>query len=123
MIDEDAMGILLELTFDHYDVSYAHSGQVSIKCPVHDDRQASATANMGRGLWHCLACGQGGNAIQLIQTLENLEFKDALEFAKGLLDRSGREIPRGSDWVPRRSVPKRKRNRSSGSGYRPSWLD
>ena len=123
MLDEEAMGVLLEVTFEHYDVQFAHSGQVSIKCPVHDDRQASATAHLGRGLWHCLACGEGGNAVQLIQQLENMEFQDAVRFAERLLDRSGREISTGSDWVPSRRVPKRKGNKSGGSGYRPSWLD
>lgn len=123
MINEDDMGVLLELTFEHYDIRYPHGTQVSIRCPVHDDSQASATANMAKGLWHCLACGAGGTAVHLIAHREGLEISDAYRYAEGLLDRSGRAVSTGSAWIPGGRVSGRKRNRSSGGKYRPSWLD
>ncbi len=37
-----------------------------VRCPFHDDRQASVSLNMESGLWTCYACGEGGNGYQFL---------------------------------------------------------
>ena len=55
-------------------------------CPFHND---TGTPNMvvtpAKGLFHCLACGAAGNAIQFVQKFDGLSFRHAFE----LLDEGG----------------------------------
>ena len=50
------------------------------KCPFHQD---VATGNFIvsplKGLWHCMACGLAGNAIQLVQRFDGISFRHAFE--------------------------------------------
>jgi DNA primase len=50
------------------------------KCPFHQD---IATGNFivspQKGLWHCMACGLAGNAIQLVQRFDGISFRHAFE--------------------------------------------
>ena len=50
------------------------------KCPFHED---VATGNFIvsplKGLWHCMACGLAGNAIQLVQRFDGISFRHAFE--------------------------------------------
>ena len=122
--DDEVKALLLELVFDKYDVQYIPNvTQQSIKCPVHDDRVASASANMADGLWVCYTCGAAGTGVHIVQELEEMSYEDAYEYCEGLLDGCGREVSGESDWIPSRKVPKRKRNKLGGGGYRPSWMD
>ena len=122
--DNEWWALLLELVFDKYEVAYLPTAtEQSIKCPVHDDRNPSASANLETGVWVCYTCGSSGNAIHIVQELEGLSAEDAYDYCEELLDGSGREVSGGSDWIPSRRVSKRKRNRKSGGGYRPSWMD
>jgi DNA primase len=37
-------------------------------CPVHRSRRSTSrsfAAHLGKGVWHCFACGAGGNALDL----------------------------------------------------------
>jgi DNA primase len=73
-------------------------------CPFHDDK---GTPNMvvtpGKGLFHCLACGAAGNAIQFVQKFDGISFRHAFE----LLDEGGQAAFSGSDEpLKRTTVPK-----------------
>ena len=50
------------------------------KCPFHED---VATGNFIvsplKGLWHCMACGAAGNAIQFVQRFDGVSFRHAYE--------------------------------------------
>jgi DNA primase len=50
------------------------------KCPFHDD---SGTPNFiispGKGLYHCMACGAAGNAIQFVEKFDGVSFRHAFE--------------------------------------------
>ena len=121
---DDEKGELLRLVFEHYDLSYPNGyGNRSIHCPVHDDRNASASVNTGTGLWTCYACDAGGDAYTLIMEKEEVTFVDAARIAQEILDRNGQPIRSGVGGKPRSGVSGRKGDRPNRRKYRPSWLD
>jgi DNA primase len=123
VLQDDDKSTLLELAFEHYGLNYPTSlGEKSIKCPVHDDSNASASVNTMTGLWTCFACQQGGDAYTLIMEREQIGYRDAATFAENLLNNSSREVHRGTDRKPSTGVSRGKRNKSGSSTYRPSWL-
>jgi DNA primase len=61
------------------------------RCPFHQEKTASFYVNPDKGVYHCHGCKAGGNAIGLVMALENLEFRDALEW---LANRYNIVIPR-----------------------------
>lgn len=85
-MSDDAEADLLAV-FDHYGLATPRYGEHPFKCPVHDDRVASASVNRGKGLWHCHACGAGGDAVSLVQARENLDYQGAKAYMEGLLGR------------------------------------
>lgn len=110
MNDEDAEARLLAV-FDHYDLPEPRYGEHPMKCPVHDDRVASASVNRGKGLWHCHACGAGGNAVSLVAARENLEYRDAAAWVDGLT---------GASTAQQRSLQGVRRKRSAGRWVPPA---
>lgn len=40
-----------------------------IRCPLHDDRHASASVNLRKGVWNCQGCGSSGGIGYLAQLL------------------------------------------------------
>lgn len=48
-------------------------------CPFHADKHPSLTVNPTRNLYHCFACGAGGDAITFVQQIEKCSFNEALE--------------------------------------------
>jgi DNA primase len=71
--------------FDKYNLPEPRHGEHPMKCPVHDDRVASASVNRGKGLWHCHACGAGGNAVSLVAALESVDYQEANRIVRGLV--------------------------------------
>ena len=50
------------------------------KCPFHEDRETgNFIVSPQKGLWHCMACGVAGNAIQLVQRFDGVSFRHAFE--------------------------------------------
>jgi hypothetical protein len=61
------------------------SGWRSVRCPFHDDKTASASANISIGGFVCYACGVRGDVWSLIMQFENIpkhEFRRAVEWAR-----------------------------------------
>ena len=60
-------------------------------CPFHQERTPSFKVDPRRGTWRCYgACGEGGDAISLVQKLDGLGFLEAVE---QLANRTGLEVP------------------------------
>jgi len=55
-------------------------------CPFHKENTPSFSVSPEKQIFHCFGCGKGGNVIHFISNIENLDFKDTLEF---LADRVG----------------------------------
>ena len=71
-------------------------------CPVHRSRRSASrsfAAHLGKDLWHCFACGAGGNALDLWVALTDQPLHAAV---LDLCARLGQEVP----WL-RRQRPRR----------------
>jgi len=60
-------------------------------CPFHKEKTPSFSVSPDKQIFHCFGCGAGGNVIHFVSKIENLNFKDTLEF---LADRSGITLPK-----------------------------
>lgn len=49
----------------HFAVERWRNDEADIKCRLHDDAHASASINVERRLWKCMACGAGGTLTDL----------------------------------------------------------
>lgn len=60
-------------------------GEQPIRCPFpdHDDRRASASLNLGKGLVYCHGCGATGDVIGLLAKVNGLTIAQAYELAGG----------------------------------------
>lgn len=53
------------------------------KCPFHEDRQPSLEVNEAKQLFYCFSCQRGGDLINFIMQIENLDTKGACRFLAG----------------------------------------
>lgn len=73
-------------------------------CPFHQERTPSFKVDPGRGNYRCWGCGEKGDAIELIQTTQNLDFQGAVLFAA---DKVGISVPEAlRTMVAKRGGPK-----------------
>ncbi len=59
-------------------------------CPFHKEKSPSFSVSPDKQIFHCFGCGVGGNVIHFISKIENLDFRETIEF---LAERSGIELP------------------------------
>jgi DNA primase len=67
-------------------------------CPVHRSRSPTShafAAHLDKGVWHCFACGAGGNVLDLWVAVTRQPLHAAVI---DLCQRLGKEVP----WLPRR---------------------
>ena len=92
----DANNIPIAAIVAHYGGQVKEGRSTSVKCVMHNDSRASASMNTYENLYHCFTCGKGGNAVNLVCILENLEFKDGLKRAVEIATGSGAAIRPGN---------------------------
>ncbi|MBR3132912.1 MAG: DNA primase [Clostridia bacterium] len=63
-------------------------------CPFHKEKSPSFSVSPDKQIFHCFGCGVGGNVIHFVSKIENLDFRDTIEF---LAERSGIELPKNED--------------------------
>lgn len=70
-------------------------GWKSIRCPFHDDRNASARycSNEDTQAFHCNACAASGDVISLVKQQESLDYKEALAFLEEI---TGEQVGAGT---------------------------
>ena len=59
-------------------------------CPFHGEKTPSFSVNGEKQIYHCFGCGKGGGVIGFIMEIENLDFRDAVQF---LARRVNMEVP------------------------------
>jgi DNA primase len=59
-------------------------------CPFHKEKTPSFSVSPDKQIFHCFGCGAGGNVVHFISKIENLDFKDSLEF---LAERANIPLP------------------------------
>ena len=62
-------------------------------CPFHREKTPSFTVAPDKQIFKCFGCSEGGTAIQFVKKIENLDFKEALEF---LADKNNIDLSRFS---------------------------
>ena len=86
--DLDAKAVSISAIISHYGGEVREGRAVAVRCALHSDSRISAVINTVENLYFCHTCGKGGNAVNIVCILENLEFKDglkrAVEIAKGV---------------------------------------
>ena len=61
-------------------------------CPFHSEKTPSFTVYPESSSYYCFGCGAGGDSVNFIRQIENLDYIEAL---KKLADRAGVVIPEG----------------------------
>jgi DNA primase len=68
-----------EIIGEHVQLRNAGGGNLKGICPFHDEKSPSLSVSPSRGLYHCFGCSAGGDVIRFVQTIENLDFTEAVE--------------------------------------------
>jgi len=102
----DANTIPIGVIVAHFGGEVREGRSASVKCCIHSDSRRSAVINTIENLYFCHTCGKGGNAVNIIQFIENLEFKDALARAVEITAGSGEPL-RGKSKRGVRTMAKR----------------
>ena len=80
------------------DIASIISGYINIKpsgsnykglCPFHGEKTPSFYINTSKQIYKCFGCGEGGDVINFVMKIENLDFMDAVKL---LANRCGIEI-------------------------------
>ncbi|MDR2930146.1 MAG: DNA primase [Propionibacteriaceae bacterium] len=58
----------------------AGAGTLKGLCPFHDEKTPSFQVTPARGLYYCFGCGKGGDTVSFVQEINNLSFREAVEF-------------------------------------------
>ena len=89
------------------------SGWRTMRCPFHEDRNASARTN-GYGFM-CHGCGMKGGAFKLIMEREGIDFQGAVAKYEEISGRSLQGLRRKARRVSSRRVPFESRDYERGS--------
>lgn len=112
----------IRVILEHYGAKVpTRRGWFSMRCPFHNDRHNSASANTDENVFCCFACQLKGNGYTLIMSKEGVGFREAIGIAKGIFDSSGEVLPqrtRSSGGIPRRTGHTIKRSDTGGLGRR-----
>ena len=104
------------LVLGHYGAEIRRtSGKGPVKCPFHDDSHASAGVDFVNNLFNCLACGVGGNSLQIISLQERIPIREAITFADGITGQSNEQV-RGK-YSSGGSLPRNTGNKQGGSAF------
>ena len=97
----------IETVVSHY-VDLKRAGRNLVgKCPFHSERSPSFTVFEDN--FHCFGCSAGGNVITFIMRIENLDYRDAVQF---LADRAGITVPNDGLYAYKKEKPRLTRERA-----------
>lgn len=67
----------------HYSAEVEYRGWntwVSMRCPFHSDRAASASVNLSEDRFKCHGCDVAGDVLDVVQYAENCDLSEAIRF-------------------------------------------
>ena len=119
---------LLEFALRHYGFETARH-RFLMPCPFHSDSQSSLSVDLGKGVWFCFGCGQGGSGWKFIELMEGCDWKDARSRAASWGYSGSGEPDQGLDlrragWDTSGSLfarPGATRRHGRQGGHRPGW--
>ena len=107
---------------EHYGARVpTRKGWFSMRCPFHQDRHASASANTDENVFCCFACQLKGDGYTLIMNKAGVGFREAIHIAQGILNSRGEVLPqrtKSGGGLPRRTGDIGRRSNESGLGRR-----
>ncbi len=82
------------------DIRDGYGGQAQCLCPFHDDHNPSMSISDTKGVYHCFACGAGGNIFSFVERQEGCSFPEAVQHLVDLADLDVEIVPdNGEDAV------------------------
>ena len=51
-------------------------------CPFHNEKTGSFHVNQKKQIYKCFGCGEGGDVINFVMKIENLDFIDAISICE-----------------------------------------
>jgi DNA primase len=69
-----------DVVSSHVTLKPSGSGTLKGLCPFHDEKTPSFQVTVARGLYYCFGCGKGGDTVNFVQEINNLSFREAVEF-------------------------------------------
>ncbi len=75
-------------------------------CPFHGEKTPSFYINTSKQIYKCFGCGEGGDVINFVMKIENLDFMDAVKL---LAQKSGIEINTNIDEATKEKMEKAKK--------------
>ena len=104
----------ITVILEHYGARVpTRRGWFSMKCPFHDDRHNSASANRDENVFCCFACQIKGDGYGIIMQKEGVKFREAISIAKGIFDSCGKVLPQRTSRS--RGIPRRTGYNNGGS--------
>lgn len=70
---------LADLIGDYVTLKTAGVDSLKGLCPFHDERSPSFHVRPSAGYYHCFGCGESGDAIKFLQTIDHVTFTEAVE--------------------------------------------
>lgn len=67
---------------DYFNIDPDHSGEAAVCCPFHGDTHPSASVNVDKDVFNCLACGAKGTSYQVYARLNGISFTEARKVLK-----------------------------------------
>ena len=59
-------------------IGQERNGKLMVSCPLHEDKTPSCSIDIGKGLWKCFSCDQGGTVIDMQMRVAGMSCKDAM---------------------------------------------
>ncbi len=85
---------IVDVVSDYVQLSKRSGANLFGLCPFHSEKTPSFSVRQDKQTYHCFGCGKGGGVINFIMEIENLSYRDAIEF---LARRAGMQMPAESD--------------------------
>ena len=84
-----------EVVSSYVTLKRAGSNMIGL-CPFHSEKTPSFNVSPQRGIFKCFGCGTGGDVITFVMKMENIDYREALEF---LAKRAGITLPQSEEEV------------------------
>lgn len=101
---------------ERYDIKPGQGDSFRIHCPFHDDERPSCSINSKSKVFNCFSCGEQGNALDFIASMEGLDpskdFRSVLEKAIEIIGHNPTSKKSGSV-RPKRSMDKVKKSKKN----------
>lgn len=74
----------------HYTRLRTSGQQLAGLCPIHSERNPSFYVHPDRQVWFCFGCNRGGDLFDFVMSVENCDFRRAIEIAAEFSERVAR---------------------------------